>query len=162
MPQSQRHLDGNVCLDFINNPAELTGGGDGLAGSSEDPGRVQRFRAALQRILTAEAQGAVALPGDLAVLNRVLRRAGARRGLVPTVRGYGWGWLDGTAGPEQLLWPVAFSAARLLEGPGLARLKSCSGCGQLFLDASRNRSRRWCDMDGCGNREKQRRRREGK
>jgi predicted RNA-binding Zn ribbon-like protein len=95
-----------------------------------------------------------ASPSDLAALNRILAKSGARRGLIPTVRGYGWGWLDGAAEPERLLWPVAFSAARLLEGPDLGRLKGCDGCGRLFLDASRNRTRRWCDMQGCGNRAK--------
>ena len=40
-----------------------------------------------------------------------------------------------------------------------ARMKSCPGahCGWLFYDTSRNRSRRWCNMDGCGNRAKARR-----
>jgi predicted RNA-binding Zn ribbon-like protein len=32
-----------------------------------------------------------------------------------------------------------------------------SDCVWLFLDASKNRSRRWCDMNQCGNREKARR-----
>lgn len=40
--------------------------------------------------------------------------------------------------------------------PGWRRLKSCADldCGRVFLDASRNTSRRWCDMAGCGNRAK--------
>ncbi len=99
-------------------------------------------------------QGIGASSRDLAALNRILARSAVRRGLIPTVRGYGWGWLDNAADPDQLLWPVAFSAARLLEGPDLSRLKRCDGCGRLFLDASRNRTRRWCDMQGCGNRAK--------
>jgi len=31
------------------------------------------------------------------------------------------------------------------------------GCGWLFLDETRNRSRRWCSMKDCGNRAKARR-----
>jgi predicted RNA-binding Zn ribbon-like protein len=35
----------------------------------------------------------------------------------------------------------------------------CGGglCGWLFLDESRGKRRRWCDMKDCGNREKARR-----
>jgi len=46
--------------------------------------------------------------------------------------GYGWGFLDDSAGLARVLWPVAFSAARLLEGADLEHLKSCGGCGRLF------------------------------
>jgi predicted RNA-binding Zn ribbon-like protein len=39
------------------------------------------------------------------------------------------------------------------------RLAQCNGdtCGWLFLDLTKNLSRRWCDMKGCGNRAKVRR-----
>ncbi len=154
MPAPSRLLGGTLCLDFINTPDAV---GDPTGGASIPPAdlqRIERFRATLRRILGAEAQGIGAASEDVTALNRLLSKAGARRGLVSTVRGYGWGWLDEDAGFERLLWPVAFSAARLLEGPDLVRLKGCDGCGRLFLDASRNRSRRWCDMQGCGNRAK--------
>jgi predicted RNA-binding Zn ribbon-like protein len=152
MPRVQSLLGGTICLDFINTPGDPEWANTGS--SPAELARIQRFRAMLRRLLDAEARGIGASPEDLAVLNNVLSRSGARRGLIPTVRGYGWGWLEGPAGPERSLWPVAFSAARLLEGPELARLKACDGCGRLFLDASHNRSRRWCDMQGCGNRAK--------
>ncbi len=152
MSQAQRLIGGIACLDFVNTP----GGSDPEDGARSGTGtaRLRPFRAALRRILEAEARGTGAAAGDLSVLNRILSAAGSRRGLISTVRGYGWGWLDEAGGPERLLWPVAFSAARLLESPDLVRLKSCDGCGRLFLDASHNRSRRWCDMQGCGNRAK--------
>ena len=40
--------------------------------------------------------------------------------------------------------------------PAWSRVKGCRGtdCGWVFLDASRNSSRRWCDMASCGNRAK--------
>ena len=144
-------LGGTLCLDFINTTDDAVI--DESIGVS-DHARLRRFRGTLRRILEAEARGTGADPADLKELNRVLAMAGARRGLVPTVRGSGWSWLEGPTGPERLLWPIAFSAARLLEGPDLSRLKTCDGCGRLFLDASHNRSRRWCDMQGCGNRAK--------
>jgi predicted RNA-binding Zn ribbon-like protein len=37
-----------------------------------------------------------------------------------------------------------------------SRVKVCPGCGTAFVDASRNRSRRWCDMGTCGSRAKMR------
>jgi predicted RNA-binding Zn ribbon-like protein len=52
----------------------------------------------------------------------------------------------------------------LLTGPELGRVKQCPGplgdCGWLFLDTSKNRSRRWCSMEGCGSEAKMRRRHE--
>jgi predicted RNA-binding Zn ribbon-like protein len=46
--------------------------------------------------------------------------------------------------------PIVHAAIELLtEGP-LNRVKTCGNCRWLFLDQSRNRSRRWCSMDECG------------
>jgi predicted RNA-binding Zn ribbon-like protein len=55
------------------------------------------------------------------------------------------------------LWPVAEAAYRLLTGPDLQRVKRCAGCPWLFLDSSKNGSRRWCSMEVCGTHEKIRR-----
>ena len=54
---------------------------------------------------------------------------------------------------ESLIWPVAKSAADLLTSERLERVRECAGgtCGWLFIDASKNHSRRWCDMRDCGN-----------
>ena len=138
---------GIPCIDFVN--------------IAIDRGRpspeIRRFRELLTRILRSEAGGIGAADRDLREFNRLLSRAGERRGVVSTVRGYGWGWV---ADPGRLLaelFPVLWSAAALLTGEDRHRLKLCQGCGLLFLDQSRNRSRRWCDMGSCGNRAKQRR-----
>ncbi|NMB90574.1 MAG: hypothetical protein GYA17_19605 [Chloroflexi bacterium] len=56
-----------------------------------------------------------------------------------------------------MLGPVAQSAAELLTSPESDRVRQCAaedGCGWLFYDTSRNRSRRWCDMGTCGNKAK--------
>jgi predicted RNA-binding Zn ribbon-like protein len=55
------------------------------------------------------------------------------------------------------LWPVAAAAYRLLVDPDLRRLKRCVGCPWLFLDRSKNSSRRWCSMEICGTDQKMRR-----
>lgn len=51
---------------------------------------------------------------------------------------------------------VAWSALDLLRGDELSRLKQCppDDCHWLFIDRTKNGSRRWCDMGTCGNRAK--------
>jgi len=95
---------------------------------------------------------------DVAVLGAWAGRAAAERRLVPAEEGYAFGWPESDA-LEQVLWPVALSAAELLTSEDRVRVKECAGetCDWLFLDMSRNRSRRWCDMKECGNRAKARR-----
>ena len=71
---------------------------------------------------------------------------------------YEWTWEP----PELLdapLWPVVHNAGELLASETLARLRECASetCGWFFLDLTKNRSRRWCAMSGCGNRAKVRR-----
>ena len=52
---------------------------------------------------------------------------------------------------------VALSALSLLQPQKIERIRICANCCWLFLDVSRNRSRIWCDMAVCGNRQKARR-----
>jgi predicted RNA-binding Zn ribbon-like protein len=52
---------------------------------------------------------------------------------------------------------AVLSALRLCEPARLKRIKICPNCHWLFLDESRNSSRRWCDMSVCGNRAKAKR-----
>jgi predicted RNA-binding Zn ribbon-like protein len=56
-----------------------------------------------------------------------------------------------------LLWPIIGSAGELLLSEDLTQVKECPGCGWLFLDTSKNQSRRWCCMNTCGSRDKMRR-----
>jgi predicted RNA-binding Zn ribbon-like protein len=58
---------------------------------------------------------------------------------------------------RHVLWAVADSAVRLLINGPLGRLGVCPSCGWLFLDTSRNGTRRWCSMATCGSRSKSRR-----
>lgn len=58
---------------------------------------------------------------------------------------------------DALLNPILYSAGNLLMSPALAHLKECPGCGWLFVDTSKNQSRRWCSMNTCGARSKMRR-----
>lgn len=61
------------------------------------------------------------------------------------------------AGFDALLWPIIYSAGQLLLSEKLVRLKECPGCGWLFIDTSKNQTRRWCSMNACGTRDKMQR-----
>ena len=67
-----------------------------------------------------------------------------------------WTWRDDRSLARPLR-PVAHAAVQLLTAGELDRLKVCGGCRFLFIDESKNRSRRWCSMDDCGTTEKVRR-----
>ena len=58
---------------------------------------------------------------------------------------------------DALLWPIVSSAEQLLVSGELSQAKECPSCGWLFLDTSKNQSRRWCSMNTCGARDKMRR-----
>ncbi|MGA9720744.1 MAG: CGNR zinc finger domain-containing protein, partial [Acidobacteriaceae bacterium] len=70
-----------------------------------------------------------------------------------------WEWkpFHGQANAPVLL--LAQKAVDLLTADEPPRLHACASgtCRWLFLDTSRNRTRRWCNMKTCGNREKARR-----
>lgn len=66
-------------------------------------------------------------------------------------------WADGDDdGLDAPLWRIARAVARTLTSPLIARVRPCAAddCGWWFVDDTKNRSRRWCDMKSCGNRAK--------
>jgi predicted RNA-binding Zn ribbon-like protein len=95
----------------------------------------------------------------LAIVNTMLTKAPARMAIVPAADGFDWQTEVLSDPLLQPLWPVLWSATDLLTSDRLQRVRSCTNerCGWLFLDLSRNRSRRWCSMADCGNRAKARR-----
>jgi predicted RNA-binding Zn ribbon-like protein len=68
-------------------------------------------------------------------------------------------WPAPAASLDGIVRLIARSAAELLSDERLQRVRRCANpsCGWLFLDTSKNQSRRWCSMDDCGNRAKARR-----
>jgi predicted RNA-binding Zn ribbon-like protein len=120
---------------------------------------VVRFREALHAILTADLHRTTPPSPAVASLNRVLAEADASRRLVWDKRRFVWRDGDPAGGPTAPLWPIARAAAALLTSEERAWVRECgeTTCRWLFLDRSRNHSRRWCDMKSCGNRQKARR-----
>ncbi len=121
--------------------------------------RALALREALYRILLSSMAEKPARPDDLELLNELLGQAMSHTRLARTVRGYQLEWKDDEEVLSQMLYPIVRSAADLLASGDLVRLHECEGeaCGWLFLDMSKNHSRRWCSMQDCGNRVKARR-----
>jgi predicted RNA-binding Zn ribbon-like protein len=117
------------------------------------------LRETMFRIFSAVADERPAAPADLEHFNVVLGTVMVHAELVPTDEGFTWGWQTDQAALDSILWPIVRSAADLLTSGELGRVRECSSdtCEWLFVDTSRNRSRRWCDMEDCGNRAKARR-----
>ena len=71
-------------------------------------------------------------------------------------RAFAWSWRRDRSFLRPVR-PVVHAAVELLTAGQLDRIKGCGTCRFLFLDESRNRSRRWCSMEDCGTVEKMRR-----
>ncbi len=117
------------------------------------------MRETIYRIFSTVAAGQEPEDGDLAALNAALREALAHVEVVPMGARFEWGWMPDGDELDRMLWPIARSAGDLLTSPDLGRVRECAreGCDWLFVDTSKNRSRRWCSMLMCGSRVKSRR-----
>ena len=95
----------------------------------------------------------------LASLSALHARCVARAELAPGVESCRWQWSVRASPVEAALGPIALAAVRLFTEGDFARIRECGGhaCGWLFYDRSKNNRRRWCEMEVCGNRAKQRR-----
>jgi predicted RNA-binding Zn ribbon-like protein len=112
-------------------------------------GRARELRETAYRVFAAVANGAQPMRADLAALRDAHREALAHGALAPAGVRLDWRW-SGTGELARPLWPVAQAIVDLLRSDRLARLKQCARCRWLYLDASRNHSRRWCSMSHCG------------
>ena len=122
-------------------------------------GQAIALREAIYRIFSAISHGRPPQATDLATFNAELSEALAQSRIVSTAEGFVWDWAGVKDTLDWMLWPVVHDAAGLLTSEELDRVGQCADdrCGWLFLDTSRNRSRRWCSMEDCGNRAKARR-----
>lgn len=124
--------------------------------------RAIELREAIYRILAAKVERKAASGQDLDLLNAELARGLGRLRVTSKHGRYHWEWPTAEASLDQALGPIVRSAAELLvSADSLIKVRRChgDGCGWLFLDVSKNHSRRWCDMRDCGNRAKVRRHR---
>jgi len=117
------------------------------------------LREAIYDVFSAITLGREVPTGALDALNSHLSTALAKSRVVPSENGFTLGWAEDDASLDPMLWPLARSAADLLTAGDLDRVSECAAedCAWLFIDTICNHSRRWCDMQDCGNREKARR-----
>lgn len=117
------------------------------------------LRELVYRVFSAVASGARVADPDLAGLNRALAEAPPRATLARLTGGYAWHIDQAAPSAPALLAPILWSAADLLVQAPHRRIRQCANpqCLWLFIDASKNGTRRWCDMTACGNRAKARR-----
>lgn len=132
--------------------------------------QAHRLREAIYTLTMAQMRGEAARSVDLAILNRELAQALAHRRVTTGATGVAWTWdwrVEEVTGGESrativldaVLWLVVVAAADLLTIRDHLLLRQCASdaCSWLYLDTTRNHSRRWCDMKGCGNQAKVRR-----
>jgi predicted RNA-binding Zn ribbon-like protein len=117
------------------------------------------LREDIYQLGAAMAAGRPAPSKRIESLSRAHARALGSAALTPIERNFGWSWEPRRTPVEAILGPISLSALTLLQQADLTRVKQCQGekCGWLFFDATKNKSRRWCEMEVCGNRAKQKR-----
>jgi predicted RNA-binding Zn ribbon-like protein len=117
------------------------------------------IREAIFRIFKAMAEDVSPEDEDLALLSAAVADAQNHARIVSEANGFKWDWIGKTGEQDCMLWPVVRSAADFLTSDDLDTVRVCASdtCNWLFLDTSKNHSRRWCNMKSCGNREKARR-----
>lgn len=122
--------------------------------------RALLLRELIYRIFSSIAIKTQPKKEDLAAFNKYLSKIMALSKLEPTESGFEWHISGNKDSLDWMLNSIIRSAFMLLTSGELNRVKMCAdegGCGWLFVDSSKNRSRRWCDMSDCGNRAKTKR-----
>ena len=117
------------------------------------------LRESIWAVFSALASGDSPRDADLDLIADAAADGAARSRLVYDKAGVSWSLPADSDELDRPLWDIARSAADLLTSGDHERIKECAStsCEWVFLDRSRNRSRRWCDMSDCGNRAKARR-----
>jgi predicted RNA-binding Zn ribbon-like protein len=121
---------------------------------------VRRLRGSVDHILRCHRSGEPADDDHLELVRSAYAEAAGHATLEKHATAYRLTW--DTADTGSLRWPVWVIAAAcldLLATAPLDLLGRCEHCRWMFLDHSRNHSRRWCSMNSCGAVNKMRRHR---
>jgi predicted RNA-binding Zn ribbon-like protein len=121
--------------------------------------RAAELRESIHAIGAALGRRAKPPEAALAGLSALHARFVAEAELAPGIMSCRWLWSARVSPVEAALGPIALAAVRLFTEGDFHRIRECEGhaCGWLFYDRSKNNRRRWCEMEVCGNRAKQRR-----
>ncbi len=114
------------------------------------------LREMLARIFLRFTSDTVPAESDMRALNLALAEAPPRQRVSAESAGYGWRIAVPGISAAAILAAVLWSAADLLVSANRKRVRHCANdrCLWLFVDDSKNGSRRWCSMQACGNRAK--------
>lgn len=125
-------------------------------------GRAIKLRETLFRVLNAKAERGAIAREDLSYIEAEHARAAPFARLSRAGEGYRWSLDPSAAALDAAMQPLVESAVSLLTSAKIERLRRCgnSTCYWLFIDETKNHSRRWCEMASCGNVVKVRRHRE--
>jgi predicted RNA-binding Zn ribbon-like protein len=117
------------------------------------------LREALAKLLYGRIDGTRPPVGQLQILEQQFHSAALHRRLLAGASLLEWSWSGVERQAEIPLWMLAQAASDLLVSIDAELIKDCGDptCRWLFLDVSKNHTRRWCDMKTCGNRMKARR-----
>lgn len=116
---------------------------------------LRSFREVVASAFLAVADNETPTSNDVHQIGVVAAAAWGRRRLEFTAEELAARWVDET---PSLVGEIALNAAALLTSVDTLRnIVACRECRWLFLDATRNHSRQWCDPADCGNRARQRR-----
>ncbi|HTB98970.1 MAG TPA: ABATE domain-containing protein [Terracidiphilus sp.] len=120
---------------------------------------VRGLREALSDVLYARLDGKKPFQASIDLLEQVFKEARSMQNLRCSSDGVRWEWPAAENEHELVLLKLAQSAEELLTTETLADLRACAkpDCRWLFVDTSKNHTRRWCDMKLCGNQMKARR-----
>lgn len=116
-------------------------------------GRASLLREAIYHICTALIAGTQPAGTDLEALNAELRRGTAEASIILTTDGLRWEWGQEEGSLDQMLGPLARSAALLLTSAEAKLIRQCANthCGWLFVDKTKNHGRQYCRTNICGN-----------
>ena len=141
---------------------------DKVAGSeaaTEALHAVRELREATAAVCYALVEEKTPPPDDIRTLERCFLAADQHRELCwqpPThdcTANITWQWRRADSNPSLPTWTLSQAVAELLLSDRMGLIKTCDveTCRWLFLDTSKNHTRRWCNMKVCGNRMKARR-----
>jgi len=116
------------------------------------------LRECLYRTMTAVARNRRVSADELRDFNAYVGKALSHLELHAARKGFRLAWPENQPQLDSVWWPIVRSASDLLSGEDLGSVRECGDdtCRWLFVDRSKNHSRRWCDMRVCGNRIKAR------
>ncbi len=120
------------------------------------------LREAIYSIFIALIADTQPASSDLETLNKELRKGTTGASLILTPDGFEWEWGKKQDALDQMLAPLARSAATLLISAQRRLVRQCANerCGWLFVDTTKNHRRQWCTTEVCGSNVRVRRYRE--